>query len=204
VKNTAKKSNKSDAAKQKKQLVMLGCLSVVLVGAMIMQFGAGEPEFEVAALAELASNALTGPDESDEAKPAAAVSDNDILSAPSEFEEFGGNPFSNFWNVASESSKGMAEVVPPSVTLNATLASERHGLAIIDGQLRSVGDSIDGWMLHEVRARAIVLRSPKADEIVVEMPLLQASVVLPNLPAAHKGAHASTDESVDGGSPGDG
>ena len=196
------KNAKSEAGKQKKQLMILGGLVVVLGIVMAIQFGGSHPDADAAALAppsdpasiaqQLASDpaaaaaaagmpAPTAPAQSAAAGPSGAVSDNPVLSSPVEGEGLLRSPFAGFWNVAmpsgmsSSASGGGADIAPPSFVLNATMPSASQGLAVIDGEMHYVGDFIQGWQLTEVQARRILLTSPSRAIVTVDMPLMSGA-----------------------------
>ncbi len=184
------KNSRRDAGKQKKQLLMLGGLVVVLGAVVAVQFGGSEPGLEVAALAQEPAPDVAAAPAAPDAAPAAAasspapatsVADNPVLSQPVPGDSLPRSPFSNFWNVASTgtTSGPLPEIAPPSVTLNATLPSETRALAVVDGELFFVGDTIQGWELADVQERRIVLRSPSQAMVTIEMPLLSGVRVIP-------------------------
>ena len=196
------KSAKSDAAKQKKQLMILGGLVVVLGIVMAIQFGgkkddaaaeaatappsdpasvaqqlAGDP---AAAAAAAGMPAPAAPAPAAPAAPPRAVSDNPVLSSPVEGEGLLRSPFAGFWNVTMPSGGGAAvsvgsDVAPPNMVLNATMPSAQHPLAVIDGEMHYVGDIIQGWQLTEIQARRILLTSPSRATVAVDMPLMPAA-----------------------------
>jgi len=197
------KNAKSEAGRQKKQLMILGGLVVVLGIVMAIQFGGSHPDAEAAALAQspsdpasiaqqLASDpaaaaaaagmpAPAAPAQSAPSGPSGAVSDNPVLSSPVEGEGLLRSPFAGFWNVAmpsgmsSAASGGGADIAPPSFVLNATMPSASQGLAVIDGEMHYVGDFIQGWQLTEVQARRILLTSPSRAIVTVDMPLMSGA-----------------------------
>ena len=176
---TPEKNSKSDSKKQKKQLIMLGGLAAVFVAVMMTQFGGPKPEYEVAALA-VAPDAVQPVTDAAPSPDAPEAKDNPVLSAPSSDEGLKRSPFSNFWNGPSSNSTAVPDATAPSVTVNATMPSATKGMAVIDGELHFVGDTIGGWQLAEVRPRAIVLRGPTANsQVVIDMPLLVGKVALP-------------------------
>ncbi len=80
----------------------------------------------------------------------------------------------------AQSAGGTAQqIAPPSVTLNATMPSAVRALAVIDGELHFVGDTIQGWELADVQPRSIVLRSPAHATVTIEMPLLSGASPVP-------------------------
>ena len=184
-------AHKPEASKQKKQLVILGGLVGVLGMVLAVQFGGSEPAPPVAAATEnpvvgsASQPAPAGVPAATAAAPAApapveAVDDNEVLSEPAT-GAFSRSPFANFWSNASASapSASQADVPAPVMTLSATMPADSQGLAVIDGQLHFLGDSIQGWQLTEIRPRAVVLRSPTDATIVVEMPVLVGKLDLP-------------------------
>ncbi len=177
---TPEKNSKPDPKKQKKQLIALGALAAVFVAVMMTQFGGPAPQYEVAALA-VPADALQPQGEANEAAATPEVKDNAVLSEPSSGESMTRSPFSNFWNAPSSSSPtAVPDVAAPVITVNATMPNGSRPMAVIDGELHFVGDSIGGWQLAEVRARAVVLRGPNAaSQVVVDMPLLSGRLEVP-------------------------
>jgi hypothetical protein len=188
--NSAAASAAAKAGKQKKQALALGGLVAVLAIVLFVQFGGDSPEGEVAAqaLEQPATDAsgapVAAPDAGAAAPVAAAPSasgeapaDNPVLIKPVE----GGlvrSPFTNFWNAtarAGTAKQAQPEMAAPNVTLTATMPSAVRPLAIVDGQLRYVGDVIGGWTLVDIQARSISLRSPTKSVMTVEMPLLSGA-----------------------------
>ena len=191
IAKNAEAPNKPEASKQKKQLIILGSLVGVLGMVLAVQFGGSEPEPPVAAAtASPVAGAESQPVAAGGAAPVAAApaapepvataEDNAVLSQPVE-GAFSRSPFANFWSnaTASAPSSSQADVPAPVMTLSATMPADSHGLAVIDGQLHFLGDSIQGWQLTEIRPRAVVLRSPADATIVVEMPVLVGKLDLP-------------------------
>ena len=182
---TSEKSSKPDASRQKKQLIALGGLSAVFAAVLAIQFGGGESAPEAAALtAPAAGDPAAGAVEAPavaaepEATPIPVAKDNPVLAATSAEPTLKRSPFSNFWNVAPTGIKGAVASSAPTVTLNATMPGEDSGLAVIDGQLRFVGDSIQGWSLDSVSARSVTLRAPTGEQLLVSMPLLVGKIDL--------------------------
>jgi hypothetical protein len=196
------KNAKSDPGKQKKQLMILGGLVVVLGIVMAIQFGGSHPDADAAALSQpndpasvaqqLASDpaaaaAAAGmpppaaPAPSAPSAPTGPVTDNPVLSSPVEGEGLLRSPFAGFWNGAvpaggSGAVSGLAsDIAPPSFVLNATMPSAQNPLAVIDGEVHGVGDIIQGWQLTEVQARRILLTSPSRAMVSLDMPLMSAS-----------------------------
>ena len=165
-------------SKQKKQFVALGVLSVVLAGVMVMQFRGGETDFQVAALSQDAVQAAAEPQPDEVEAPAAPVAkDNPVLSQTPAELELTRNPFTSFWS--RETSEGTTEPLAPrpSVVHGMTIPGGSRPVAVIDGELRFVGDLVQGWTLQAVHPRSIVLRSPAGEQFVVEMPLFHRELV---------------------------
>jgi len=59
-------------------------------------------------------------------------------------------------------------------------------MAVIDGQLHFVGDSIGGWTLTDVQSRSVMLRSPTKALVTIDMPLLTGSTAMPAVTAKHR------------------
>jgi len=202
------KNAKPDANKQKKQLLMLGGLVVMLGIVIAVQFGGSEPEATAEALApppdpaaiaqELATDPAAAAAALGEEAPAApaasspasvasgsSVADNPVLSEPvageAEGEGLLRSPFANFWSVATPAATTgeVVEIAPPSIILNATLPSAHRALAVIDGEMHFVGDVVQGWEVAEVLERRIVLRSPSQATVTIEMPILVGPRALP-------------------------
>ena len=167
-------------SKQKKQFVALGALTLVLAVVIGLQFRESETDFQVAALSEDAVPVADAPVAEESAAPAEPeAQDNPVLSQAPADPVLASNPFTSFWH--RETSTG--EVAPtfpaPSVVLGITIPGGDRPVAVIDGELRFVGDVVQGWRLEEVHARSVVLRSPAQEQLVVEMPLFQRTLVLP-------------------------
>jgi len=192
---TPDKNAKADGSRQKKQYLALGGLSAVLVAVIAIQFGSGgdaatpaasamtEPAAPVPEDGTVDDTASTTP------PPVPAAADNPVLSQPVPETKLARSPFSNFWSTAPAGTPAAAVAIAapaPTITLNATMPREAAGLAVIDGQLRFQGDSIQGWLLAEVRPRAVRLQATTGESVVVEMPLIVGRVTVPVLapPAA--------------------
>jgi len=181
---------KPKANPQRKQLIVLGGLTAVLALVIFMQFGGSEPAQAATAAAPAAETVAPVPGAATETAAAAAegvevateqpVEDNPVLSEP-----FDGSltrsPFASFWSTATggASSTAATDVPPPAVRLEATMPANRQPLAVIDGRLHFVGDSIQGWRLAEIRSRAVVLESPALASFTVEMPVLVGRLEIP-------------------------
>lgn len=174
-----------DEQRQKKQLVILAALFVVLVGVVALQFGQG---------AATATH-RTG----DDNLPVASAKDsNDAIDiATAKPLDLSGNlalseqdadgnalndaAFESFWNLNSPI-ESMLEGAPPSnIRLSATLVGRKGvpDVAIINGSLTYVGDMIEGWSVESISSREVVLRSASQSVVNLGMPLLQ-----PNTQAA--------------------
>jgi hypothetical protein len=168
-------------SKQKKQFVALGALTLLLAVVIGMQFRESETEYQVAALSEDAVAVTDAPAvEASDSPAEPEAHDNPVLSqAPAE-PTLGGNPFTSFWNRETSTSTAAPSSFPaPSVVLGITIPGGDRPVAVIDGDLHFVGDLVQGWRLEEVHARSVVLRSPAQEQLVVEMPLFQSSLVVP-------------------------
>lgn len=165
-------------SKQKKQFVVLGGLSVVLVGVMVVQFRGGDGEYEVAALSEDAVASAQEPEASVAATPATpAAKDNAVLSELPPDEDLPRNPFTSFWARDTNQADTAPIIAPPAIVLGMTIPGGNRPVAVIDGQLHLVGDVVQGWTLEAVHARSVVLRSPTQEQIVVEMPLFRRALL---------------------------
>jgi len=194
VKAKDKNSQAAGNSKQKKQLLFLGSLLAVLAVVLFVQFGGKSPP-----AAEPTAQALTAPvaaaepgtpdapvaapgnapAEQAQAFAASAVADNPVLTAPVPDEGLVRSPFSSLWNAGQAVSGAAPEISVPTVNLEATMPSDVRPLAVIDGELHFVGDSIQGWELAEVHSRRILLRSPSNAVITVEMPILTGVRAVP-------------------------
>ena len=173
------RSQNKAMSKDKKQLIVLGGLGAVLAAVLVAQFGGGDEE--------------AGGTPGAAATPAVALAQSDpsaVAAAPTEFlpgEENEAlsargigvrkNPFGEFWaSDEPEVEEAVAPVAPPpSMTVNGTLTSGKTPIAIIDGQVRHVGDVISGWTLVGVEQRSVRMRSPTGATKTYEMPLLPGS-----------------------------
>ena len=169
------RSQNKAMSKNKMQLIVLGGLGAVLVGVLVIQFGGGEEgggapgavATPAVALAQTSpSAASTAPTEF------VPGEENEALSARGIGVRK--NPFGEFW--ASDEPEVVETVAPvappPSMTVNGTLTSGKTPIAIIDGQVRHVGDVISGWTLVGVEQRSVRMRSPTGATKTYEMPLL--------------------------------
>ena len=165
-------------SKQKKQFVALGALTLMLVVVVVFQFRDKETDYQVAALAEDAVAApVEAQAEAAPAEPAPAAQDNAVLSqAPAE-PELARNPFTSFWQREATDSNVASSYPRPTVALGITIPGGERPVAVIDGELRFVGDLVQGWTLESVQARSVVLRSPAQEQLVVEMPLFHRELL---------------------------
>ena len=182
--------NQAVARTKKKQavqlVIMLGLLAVlVFVWVPLM----GDDETAAASTASLAPAAgAASANDTSAAAPAGAGSvealakENDVLSGAPNPDGLIRSPFANFWkNATGTPEVPVEEIKPPTVKLTATAPGGPMPIAVLDGQLRYVGDAVQGWELSSISERRIELRSPNNTSISVEMPLLQASKPLPEL-----------------------
>ncbi len=196
---TPEKSAKPDNGKQQKQLLALGGLSAVFVAVLVIQFGGGSSAPAASAMtAPSPDEATADPVEAGgaEAAPAGApipvAKNNAVLSEPIAAGTTARSPFSNFWSVTpTNGTTNVPAISAPTITVNATMPSDTAGLAVIDGQLHFVGDSIQGWSLAEVSPRSVTLRAPAGETVVVAMPLLVGRLALPESPSAGMGGEPS-------------
>ena len=174
-KNTGKTQGWS---KQKKQFVALGALTLMLVVVVVFQFRDKETDYQVAALAEDAVAApVEAQAEAAPAEPAPVAQDNAVLSqAPAE-PELARNPFTSFWQREATDGNVASSYPRPTVALGITIPGGERPVAVIDGELRFVGDLVQGWTLESVQARSVVLRSPAQEQLVVEMPLFHRELL---------------------------
>ena len=193
---------KGAARKQKRQIMVLSGLAVVLVAVLFIQFSGSDPEYEAAALADVD---LEQPDAApaDAGQPAEDVpvaKDNPVLLKDDEDEGLLRNAFTNFWDgAASADNKPVVEVTPPSVTLTGTLPGGKRQIAIIDGQLHFLGDMIDGWKLTGINSREIVLTGPTDTTVTVGMPVIFGRVSVPD--ELKVPAEEATEPTTDGDAP---
>jgi len=171
------------ASKQKKQLLVLGLLSLVLLAVVGSQFS-GDDDGSGGS-AEPTAAALENPVVADAAGAQGAsvtsplsVPDNVALSAPGADVTVERNPFESFWNSSAPIETTVQEIPAPSVTLNGTMVSSVEGgksVAVIDGKTRLLGDLIQGWRLVSIGSREIGLESPTKSVVSVQMPLLNVA-----------------------------
>lgn len=181
------------AKKQRRQLIVLGMLVMVLGVVLSGQLGDDAPAVAVPS----GGIARAATDESsetvDEAVETVPVEANPVLSRPladagadevteegaDDTDELGSDPFSAFWSTTAEVQDTEVQLQPPVITLSATLESDRLPVAVIDGRMAFLGDDIQGWTLDEIRERAVVLRAPSNDIYTVEMPVLYGRIDAP-------------------------
>lgn len=182
--------NQAAARAKKKQtvqlVIMLGLLAVL---ASVWLPLMGEDETAAASTAAPAPAAVAASsDDAASAAPADGESAevpaqaNDVLSGAPNPDGLIRSPFANFWkNATGAPEVPVEEIKPPTVKLTATASNGHVPIAVVDGQLRYVGDSVQGWELSSIGERRIELRSPNNTSISFEMPLLQATKPLPEL-----------------------
>jgi hypothetical protein len=170
--------NRKGMTKQKKQLVVLGALCLVLVAVLAVPSGnseeeipeepeAGAPENPAApAAAEAPATTAPAPAPANEALSADEVEGSDD-------EGLMRSPFESFWAMTKPVETKVDDLPPPAVTLNGTLTSGRTPAAVIDGQTRFVGDVIQGWTLEAIGSREVTFISPGKNRATIRMPLLQ-------------------------------
>jgi hypothetical protein len=182
------KPAKNHAAKQKQQIIALGGLSAVFAAVLAIQFGGGEAPPPAAAMTapapgpsgEVAESSGASADEAPPAVPVPVAKDNPVLAEPVADASIKRSPFSNFWSVTPTTTRTTApSLSAPTITLNATMPSESRGLAVIDGALLFVGDTVQGWSLASVGPRSVTLQAPAGETVVIDMPLLVGQRELP-------------------------
>jgi hypothetical protein len=191
------------ANKQKKQLMFLGGLAAVLGVVLFIQFGGSSPSGGPVAQAmeqpAADGSAAAAAPAAQPGSPAGASSvpllseapiDNPVLIKGVEGLGFTRSPFTNFWNVSGKTGTatkgGTPDMAAPAVTLTATMPSTVRPMAVIDGQLHFVGDSIGGWTLTDVQSRSVMLRSPTKALVTIDMPLLTGSTAMPAVTSKHR------------------
>ncbi len=180
--------------KQRRQLIVLGSLTAVLGLVISSQFSSDETPIVAQPKSGVAQAMTEDATESSgvdlvpvviEANPvlsrplAEFGADDDSEGGTEDGAELESDPFSAFWSTPTEVQEIDVKLQPPSINLSATLASQRLPVAVIDGRMHFVGDSIQGWNLEEIRERTIVLRSPSQDIHTVEMPVLYGRIDSP-------------------------
>lgn len=189
---SAKNASKSNGEKTK--LIVLGLLTAVLGIVLFVQFGGSSDEAVPAAataaadtsgddVALAASAPRTSGASAVETAEATVAEVNDRLSQPVDPDEgIERNPFANFWTKPEAAAvERVEEVKAPTVTLNATLVGgPDQPVAVIDGQLRFVGDLVGGWRLTEVASRSITLQAPTEESIEVSMPVIGGTIRIPD------------------------
>ena len=175
------KSAKSKGwSKQKKQFVALGGLTLVLGVVIALQFRQSETDYEVAALSEDVATVTDAPaPEAAAATPEPEAKENSVLSQAPLVPELTTNPFTSFWNRETSEAAAPSTFPAPTVVLGMTIPGGDRPVAVIDGELRFVGDLVQGWTLEEVHARSVILRSPAREQLVVEMPLFHREILPP-------------------------
>jgi len=163
------------AGKERKQLFVLGGLALAFVAVLVVQFGGSDgvgvstPDDEPIVQADTAAGSAQVP-----AFPGGAAQDNDVFINTEDDASVKRSPFQAFWKLGDdevvEADPEVPELPAPVVRLDGTITSGSNPKAFIDGQLRSLGDSIGGWTLVAVGSREITLRSPTKRTVTVEMP----------------------------------
>lgn len=185
---SSEKSARPGAGKQKKQMMALGGLVAVFGAVLAIQFGGGGAAPAAAAMTaptpDPANAVVISGSETTAAAPSApslpVAKDNPVLAEAVGDTAIKRSPFSNFWSVTPTTSRSTAPTLnAPNITLNATMPSEVRGIAVIDGTLRFVGDSIQGWSLASVGPRSVTLQAPAGETVVVDMPLLVGRLAVP-------------------------
>lgn len=161
-------------SKDKKQLIVLGALGVVLAGVLSSQFGGEDGASAAAGTVEspaVVQAQTTAPSAAPEVAGETADENPALTSDGIGVRK---NPFASFW-AAEETSAPVQEaplVPPPSITVNGTLTSGKTPIAILNGQVRRIGEQISGWTLVAIDARSVQLRSPTGSVMTANMPLL--------------------------------
>ncbi|MHC4844832.1 MAG: hypothetical protein ACYTCU_01585 [Planctomycetota bacterium] len=176
-----KGGDKPENAKQKKQLIMLSGLAVLLVAVLFIQFSGSEPEYEAAALAEVDLEDVDSEskDGTEAVVESSMAKENPVLLQSEDEDGLLRNAFSNFWDNQSADEGPVVELTPPSIKLSGTMPGDGRAIAIIDGRIRFVGDMIDGWELSEILTRAVVLKGPTDTTITIDMPVIFGRVSVP-------------------------
>ncbi len=186
---TTKQTKAKAANGQNTKLMLLGVLSLVLVGVLWAQFGgsddsdAGQIVLDDSALGDKVAAAASAPPTDAIADAKAAVAEvNERLSEAPTKEGLESNPFTNFWSKPKAAPvQTTEELKPPTVTLNGTLTGEGDiPVALIDGRMHFVGDTIEGWRLTEVASRSIKLQAPTEESIEVLMPVIAGKIRIPD------------------------
>ncbi|MFT7462787.1 MAG: hypothetical protein ACI9EF_001129 [Pseudohongiellaceae bacterium] len=168
------------AGHQKKQLMMLGGLSIVLVAVVALQFGQdAAPVAQALTESESSPAAPASAPVSSSAAAAAhplELSSNLALSEPdATVNDLNPGAFDSFWSLSEPAETSVEEAPPPSIRLSATLIGREGALdvAVIDGTVHYVGDNIQGWSLNSITSREVSLRSPSNRVVSVAMPLFR-------------------------------
>ena len=181
--------------KEKKQLLILGVLAVVLGLVMVTQLGQDGSGMDIAELVEDPVAAAATSSQAGQ-RGSSAGRGNEVLSA-SGSGALNDGVFESFWSLAAPVEAKVEESPPPPITVNATLLGGHHmgAMAVIDGTLRHIGDTIGGWLLDDVRGREVTLRSPSHRLVTVAMPLLDLGI--PRAPMAWPAVADQEVESLD-------
>jgi len=175
--------------KQKVQLVVMLGLVGVLVAVWLPLLGGEDGTASASAAPAAAPEAAeASPEEveaDDDVVPAAPdepAQRNDVLSSEPDEDGLVRSPFASFWqDDEAPAQVPVEELEPPTVALSATAPVGDVPIAVLDGQLRYLGDDIQGWELSAITERRIELRSPNNTSLSIQMPLLEASEPLPEL-----------------------
>ena len=164
------------ASKQKKQLMVLGLLSVVLALVLGSQFAGGEGDADVPVAAAETVSVTPGVEVAGSSSSApVSVPDNRALTSGGSSAEVKRSPFESFWSSSTPIETTVEDIPAPSVTLNGTMTSGKTPVAVIDGKTRFLGDFVQGWRLVSIGSREIGLESPTKAVVSVQMPLLNVS-----------------------------
>lgn len=173
------KTPSAGASSQKRQLTILAALAVVLVAVVALQFG---QDSAPVALASTADDGAVGAVVAPQAAGASAAANpvelsNNLALSGSSVSGDGPNPgaFESFWSFSEPVDAGVEELPPPTILLSATLIGREGELdvAVIDGNLRYVGDMLQGWSIDSITSRAVTLRSSSNRVVTVAMPLFR-------------------------------
>ena len=174
------KQPSAGASGQKKQLVMLAGLAVVLVAVVALQFGEGSAPVAHALTADEGS-AEAGAAQQPAGTPGQAarplaLSSNLALGASNDSAStLNPSAFDSFFSLSEPVESGVEELPPPTILLSATLIGREGELdvAVIDGTLHYVGDMLQGWSIDSISSRAVSLRSSSNRVVNVAMPLFR-------------------------------
>lgn len=176
-----------DKQRQKKQLVILGVLFVLLVGVVALQFGQ-----DAAAATERTGDdnlpVASAKDSNDDetAKPLDLSANLALSEQGARGKALNGAAFESFWNLDNPFESTLEGAPPSNIRLSATLVGRKGvpDIAIINGSLSHVGDTIDGWSVLSISSREVLLRSAAQSVVSVAMPLLQPDTQTTNFRAS--------------------